>query len=394
MAEFTISKRRRPLEEEEEQARRQQQQQGGVGDLISRLPDDILHAIITLLPSGDGARTQILSHRWRPLWLAAPLNLDAKTFAAAHAILASHRDGPCRRLSLTWSGCSETFPMAADEVLRQPSLDGLEELELYYLPATFFGMPPIVSRFSPTLRVLSLCCRRLEFHAAAVDAAGLSFPHLEQLTLKGVVIRESTLHGILSGCRALQSLVLHCNTGYSHLRISSRTLRSLGISGADDQPFQGHQFKGQVVIEDAPMLERLFQDGPVYHQNIHVIHAPILKMLGYLQVDGISDEFGPQNLTLMKLVSLPKAMRTVKILALAVAPDNLDVVIDFFTWFPCVEKLYMALGYLQNVQGKANCVKPFVPLECLDEHLKILELKDYRGVMSEVNLVGFFSLKC
>nr|CAB3480001.1 unnamed protein product [Digitaria exilis] len=334
-------------------------------DLISRLPDDILHAIITLLPSGDGARTQILSHRWRPLWLAAPLNLDAKTFAAAHAILASHRDGPCRRLSLTWSGCSETFPMAADEVLRQPSLDGLEELELYYLPATFFGMvdgnflnlnpapPPIVSRFSPTLRVLSLCCRkrssssiirsRLEFHAAAVDAAGLSFPHLEQLTLKGVVIRESTLHGILSGCRALQSLVLHCNTGYSHLRISSRTLRSLGISGADDQPFQGHQFKGQVVIEDAPMLERLFQDGPVYHQNIHVIHAPILKMLGYLQVDGISDEFGPQNLTLerMKLVSLPKAMRTVKILALAVAPDNLDVVIDFFTWFPCVEKLYM-----------------------------------------------------
>nr|CAB3482155.1 unnamed protein product [Digitaria exilis] len=89
---------------------------------------------------------------------------------------------------------------------------------------------------------------------AAADELG--FPHLEQLTLKGVIIRESTLHGIMSRCPSLQSLVLKCNAGYSHLRISSRTLRSLGVSVID-----GHKFKGEIVIEDAPLLERLFQDA-------------------------------------------------------------------------------------------------------------------------------------
>ncbi|KAF8669967.1 hypothetical protein HU200_051151 [Digitaria exilis] len=190
-------------------------------DHISRLPDDILGAIITLLTLNDGARTQILSPRWRPLWRSVPLDLEAKTFADTEAILTSHRGGPCRRLSLTWREYFSGFPKAAADVLRLPNLDDcLQEFDL-------------------------LCCSRskgirLEFPAAATE---LGFPHLEQLTLKGVVVPESTLHGIL--------LVLHCNTGfrYNHLRISSRTLRSLGISGGD---------QGEVVIEDAPLLERLF----------------------------------------------------------------------------------------------------------------------------------------
>nr|CAB3480002.1 unnamed protein product [Digitaria exilis] len=184
--------------------------------------------------------------------------------------------------------------MAADEVLRQPGLDGLQELELFYFPPTIYEIidvhvrlnlnpaPPPLSRFSPTLRVLSLCCRRrrrnirsrLEFPAAAEVAAGLLFPHLDQLTLKGVNIPESTLHGILSGCHALKSLVLRGNGGYDNLRISSRTLRSLGVSGARDS-------EGEIV----------------------------------------------------------------------------------------------AMGHVQNVMDLSNDVKSFVSLECLDGHLKILELK-------------------
>ena len=135
----------------------------------------------------------------------------------------------------------------------------------------------------------------------------------------------------------------------------------------------------------------------------------------------------------MEFLSLPNssAMRTVTILALDVAPDNPDVVVDFLTWFPCVEKLHMvltleplymllkpdcmhicqqnrtlvhiysvptlrfplqAVGHWKMMKRgkKPKNARRHVSLECLDQHLKMLELKSYRGDMWEVSLVRFF----
>lgn len=80
----------------------------GGEDLISCLPDDILAGIITLLPTKDGACTQMLSRRWRPLWQSAPLNLEArvngctlgKDVATIYSTLLAH-SGPVRRFSLS-----------------------------------------------------------------------------------------------------------------------------------------------------------------------------------------------------------------------------------------------------------------------------------------------------
>ncbi|CAO2186965.1 unnamed protein product [Urochloa humidicola] len=387
----TRSKRRRLQEEEDDAA-------GLDLDLISRLPDDILRDVISLLPTADGGRTQLLSRRWRPLWRTAPLNLEATVFSfptpfrrdnpAAAAILASHR-GPGRRLSLIWRGHSDNSP-SLDALLRSPCLGGLRELELYYAATCITAgepckpPPPAMFRFSTTLRVLNVSCHycHLDFPAAA---GAIDFPHLEQLTLRFIIISEGTLHGILSRCPILQSLMLYYSFGYPHLQINSLTLRSLGVTNGLKGPMCHIE---EIIIDNAPLLERLILNND--NMQVRVIQAPKLKIMGYLYSRAGVPACNHETVVFkeMELVSATNAMRSVKVLAINTVP-TLDVVIGFLQSFPCVEKLYIRAF----IPGRFwNPPRP-VSLECFDAHLKAVHIMYYKGhKKSEVNLVKFFLL--
>ncbi|EMS49428.1 hypothetical protein TRIUR3_23063 [Triticum urartu] len=75
----------------------------GQADLISNLPDDVLGTIVSLLHTRDGCRTHALSRRWRPIWRAAPLNLEGGGSRLREqtisGILSGHL-GPVRRISI------------------------------------------------------------------------------------------------------------------------------------------------------------------------------------------------------------------------------------------------------------------------------------------------------
>ncbi|CAN6209880.1 unnamed protein product, partial [Urochloa humidicola] len=136
-------------------------------DLISRLPDELLGSVITLLPTKDGARTQILSRRWRPLWRAAPLNLEAsfggrlihddeRRTAVFRGVLDSHA-APVRRFSFTNYNSS---PAAAvvDSLLQSPRINDAQELEIDI--ATRGNLPPSVLARLPAVCVLRLISPR------------------------------------------------------------------------------------------------------------------------------------------------------------------------------------------------------------------------------------------
>ncbi|CAM0907373.1 unnamed protein product [Alopecurus aequalis] len=262
---------------------------GGAGDRISHLPDGVLGDIISLLPTKEGARTQILASRWRHLWRSAPLNLDHNwlckdehaTDSVVERILSGHL-GPGRRF------CAPVYHLhhdRADAWLRYPALDNLQELELCssgrifkrlpYPPATTQPLLAAALRFCNTLSVAII--GDCQFPDSTAQA--LHFPKLKKLALERVSISKSSLHAMISSCPTLECLVIQDCSGFHCVRINSISIRSIGCSSALVQ-YNCLRF-GELIIENAPCLERLLQLGSD-HPHTLVISAPKLETLGCL----------------------------------------------------------------------------------------------------------------
>ncbi|KAM0912142.1 hypothetical protein ACQ4PT_012987 [Festuca glaucescens] len=383
-------------------------------DHISRLPDAVLGSIVSLLPTKEGARTQAISRRWRPLWRSAPLNLEAahglkskgqRTIDLIRKVLSEH-PGPARRFSF-WLFVSD----CADDIggwLSSQALDNLQELEITYGrlfadSETVYLLPSSTFRFAPTLRVA-------KFHQCNFPNFILpKFPCLKQLTLDRVTISEDILQGIIFVCPALESLELKDNLGIACLCISSQTLKSLGFC-ADWR--NGGVFLQELVIEDAPLLERLLPLDPKYGPpTIRVISAPKLKILGMLSavaelsvclgmhwiLEDIAElHFGTTVFQKMIAVGFTTKIYTMRVLVLDSVGPNLDAVINFVKCFPCLERLYVIFQPLSRpwmVMNNARKYDPLDQIECLELHLKKVVLKNYDGTKSpSIDFTKFFVL--
>uniref|UniRef100_A0A0E0EA77 F-box domain-containing protein n=1 Tax=Oryza meridionalis TaxID=40149 RepID=A0A0E0EA77_9ORYZ len=347
-------------------------------------------------PTQDAARTQAVSRRWRPLWRSTPLNLDVDSLSTQERkrtmfvsrILASH-PGPARRLSLPFFRLRDRYAQL-DGWLRSAALADLQELDFSYDiedKEALYPLPPSALRFAPTLRVVKL--RTCHFPNGM--APTLHFPRLARLTLYRVTISEDTLHGLLSRCSALESLLLVGNFGIRRLRINSPSLRSLGFSASSWEGHRDANFQ-EVVIEDAPCLERLM---PLYPNHgpatIRVIAAPKLEVLGVLS-DGISQlHLGTTIFQKMIAVNLTTSIRTVKVLVLDSNGPNLDVVVDFLKCFPCLERLYV-VSHPHKVIKNIRSYDPLHPIQCMELHLRKVVIRYYEGKRPDVDFAKFFVL--
>ncbi|XP_044447179.1 F-box/LRR-repeat protein At3g26922 [Triticum aestivum] len=366
---------------------------GGDGYRISGLPDGVLGDIVSLLPTKEGARTQILASRWRHLWRSAPLNLDYRPFlfhaegldAIVSRILTSHR-GPGRRF------CAPIYHLHGDEAdawLRSPALDNLHELELFPYPRGIpqpAPLPAAAFRFSDTLGVATIG----ECHIPDSMAQALFFPKLNKLGLENVTISESSLQTMIDGCPALECLLIRRGSGFRCVRINSISLRGIGV-----EAYWGELIiLKEVIIENAPCLERLLLFGSAEPAHISVISAPKLETLGCLS-SYLSDS--STTLTLYSTViqglrvdSLTETVRTVKILSVRMIALSLDVVIDLMRCFPCLERLY-----IESIKpGKKNLWrrKHQNLIRSLDIRLKTIDWRYYVGTKSDVDFATFFLL--
>ncbi|CAL4936781.1 unnamed protein product [Urochloa decumbens] len=361
-------------------------------DLISDLPDCILGVIVSLLGTDEGARTAILSRRWRNIWRSAPLNLDdrlqhfytdSQRAQVISEILDAH-PGPASRAAFR-SLHTPSSVSRYDDWLPLPVFDGLQELILH-LPLTVEHpeMPASALRFA-SLRVLDI-----DNCTFPVSDCAPSFPCLTYLSLRQVGITEKLLQGMISNSPGIDAMKLDTNFGHRRLCLSMPSLRYLAVLVRCFDKREEVELE-DLVVEDASSLERLLLHQVNYGPSVRITGATKLEMLGYLGTGFPIIQLGDSIFKGMVPVSLVEQFSTVTILALEMPEPKLKVVINYLRCFPCLEKL--SIKFNVNIWTSLETDlhwDPFAPNKCLDHSLKTIVLQSYDGLNKHVEFAKFF----
>jgi hypothetical protein len=91
---------------------------------------------------------------------------------------------------------------------------------------------------------------------------------------------------MVAGCPALECLLLHDIYGIPCVRISSHSVKSIGVRvGRRLRTFHFQDTKyrlEELIIEDAPSLEKLLNLNLTHVLHLTVLSAPKLQTLGYV----------------------------------------------------------------------------------------------------------------
>ncbi|XP_052177621.1 putative F-box/LRR-repeat protein At1g56400 [Diospyros lotus] len=226
------------------------------GDVLSRLPDSLLVAIISFLPFKEAARTSVLSKRCRYIWHETKnIEFNQAFFEEFQQLIqfAMAHKAKCLDLDFsdpTWDEESMENHVASFEL---PSPDVYQHRELEELRL-----------FSCNFRVLEFKC----------------FKALKSLSLGWTKLSSSFLTTLCLNCKFLESLSLKKCWDLKYLDISGSKLRTLVIDRCLD-------LDNGVVI-DAPKLQFFKYSGRLVIFMIEYLNAMVEADLNF----GFEFEFG------------------------------------------------------------------------------------------------------
>ncbi|KAF8011794.1 hypothetical protein BT93_I0054 [Corymbia citriodora subsp. variegata] len=287
------------------------------GDLISDLPDDVIHRIFSFLPLEDVVKTSVLSKRWRSTWTTTTTHLvfdevresrsldfqpfvdgvwirvTSPTVKTFH-ITILQSDGVRESRSLDFpsfvdyvlirvtSPTVKTFHITifqSDEACR-PKLDDwlrkavercVEDLRLCLLDSeqeVLYKLPPFLYCSSKLVRLqVSGCCLSL-------DTTAITWSCLKVLFIERAELSDDMLEGIVRGSPVLECIELNSCRGLKNIVIDSMSVKELRLE-------QGFELDESPDLEKiwAPHLQTLWLTGYWDLSNLEIIQAPHLQTL-------------------------------------------------------------------------------------------------------------------
>ncbi|XP_010513713.1 PREDICTED: F-box/LRR-repeat protein At3g59210-like [Camelina sativa] len=298
------------------------------GDAISRLPEDLLLHILSLLPTREAALTSVLSKRWRDLFtLLQPdsYDFDDSVFMPClspeecprtsfrefvNRVLSRQPNSPITKFSLT---CHQGVDkdLVADWT-RIALTRGATDLTLIVLfPASrIYSLPSSIFFYSRNLIKLKLGCGRLGIIHHNLFWGDFIFTNLRTLHLDSIDLGrscESFAH-LISRCPMLEELIVNCIRWHhwNSASVCSLTLKTLTIDCEHYLPSmnsfvfkkrRGKLASGNDVFVDPPDARSEFGSRSPHDISFD---TPNLLYLNY-------SDFVARNYPLVKLDSLVEA---------------------------------------------------------------------------------------
>ncbi|XP_041001940.1 F-box/LRR-repeat protein 25-like [Juglans microcarpa x Juglans regia] len=232
-------------------------------NLITQLPDHIIHYILSLLRNTkDAARTSILSKRWRELWTSfSILKFDQQNI---------QEEG---NLDLR----NENFKDFVDNSLKR-HLE--QKLSIRKLISTLLSRKTL-----PRSVFAAKTLTGLRLYGCKLNSCGyLKLPHLQKLYMRQVILDQQAISNLISGCPLVEDLrFIHC-TGLKDLQVS-------GLLKLDR--FEMHHFHGMEKVEiTAPNLLTFWYCGSKStHCEINLVACASLKRLTLVDANMTDEVF-------------------------------------------------------------------------------------------------------
>ncbi|KAF3450791.1 hypothetical protein FNV43_RR06880 [Rhamnella rubrinervis] len=200
-------------------------------DLISELPEAILHHIINFLPTKDVARISCLSKTWRGISSSyATVNLIQSFFNHPNVFRDFMNNSLQSRLTQQQLGVQRLkFYINSDDPELYDLIDRwimfvtgsrrLEEVRIRIQSTSWYYLPAEILRASNTLTTLSLY--QCELGNLATAATNINLPHLQNLVLWCIDVDDTLVHNLILGCPLLVNLAIKDCERLTRLEVSN-----------------------------------------------------------------------------------------------------------------------------------------------------------------------------